>query len=323
MISLQESQVFKEKLLQASHVLIVGHRNPDGDALGSVLAIADFLEENRKVYKIFCREANLQNFYFLSGLERIISDPFLISSKKFDVIVFCDCSDLKQASLGDLAEKIFGNKPFVVNIDHHATNEKYGNLNIVNEAAASATEVVMDIFKTGNIKITRDMAICLLTGILADTGNFLNPSGTAESMLHGAELLKYGFSFNRVYEYLNKNKSIDVLKFWGKILSRLIYNQELDMVIALIKKEDIEEFGLDDEACAGLSNFLNSLCEAGSIMVLRETEDLRIKGSLRTSREDVDVSKFCSLLGGGGHKRAAGFSIKGRLEETLEAWRVV
>ena len=136
-------------------------------------------------------------------------------------------------------------------------------------------------------------------------------------------MLSKGANVREVLNYTSKNKNINILKGWGFALSRLQYNKDYDIVFTLLTKDDLRELGIAKQELEGLANFFNSLKDAKIVLVLYELGDGRVKGSLRTNKDNVDVSKLAGLFGGGGHKKAAGFEIEGRLEKIEEGWRIV
>ncbi|NIV99513.1 hypothetical protein GWN26_10420 [Candidatus Saccharibacteria bacterium] len=209
----------------------------------------------------------------------------------------------------------------IINIDHHATNQNYGQLNLVDAEASSTAEVVYNFFSHNNVKIDKHIATALLVGILTDTTNFTNPGTTVSSMRVASELISHGARTNEISKNLLKNKSIDALRLWGKTLARLEENKELNMAIAVIKKEDFTDIQSPGEAVEGVANFLNALLNVSLVLVLRETDDGFVKGSFRST--DVDVSQIAQALGGGGHKKAAGFTIKGKLDKVDGRWQIV
>jgi phosphoesterase RecJ-like protein len=214
-------------------------------------------------------------------------------------------------------ERIFS----IINIDHHATNQHYGEINLVDPEASSTAEIIFNFLNINNQPVDKHMATALLAGILTDTSNFTNPGTTIGSMKVASRLISYGARTNEISRHLLKNKSIDALRLWGKTLTRLEENKKFNMAIAVIRQEDLADIDAKDEAVEGVSNFLNAMLAVEIVLVLRETDEGFVKGSLRST--SVDVARLAKALGGGGHKKAAGFSIKGRLEQIDGKWKVV
>jgi len=313
------SQKIHHRITQAKKPLFVMHKKPDGDTLGSALALAHWLEAEGKNAIIFCKDVAPKHYDFIPKFDRVRNDP-AIFEQDVDLIVVLDSGDLMYAGVHEIIEGLSKDLP-IINIDHHATNQNYGQLNLVDAEASSTAEVVYNFFSHNNVKIDKHIATALLVGILTDTTNFTNPGTTVSSMRVASELISHGARTNEISKNLLKNKSIDALRLWGKTLARLEENKELNMAIAVIKKEDFTDIQSPGEAVEGVANFLNALLNVSLVLVLRETDDGFVKGSFRST--DVDVSQIAQALGGGGHKKAAGFTIKGKLDKVDGRWQIV
>lgn len=315
------TQKIFNSILAAENILLVSHKKPDGDSLGASLALAMALEKMNKKHLVFCIDEPRPYFSYLPEVENIFCDGDNLDLRYYDLIISLDCGDLKQTGIEEKIVSIFCNA-FLINIDHHRTNENFGHLNLVVDNASSTSEIVYELIKSFNVNIDKDMATCLLTGILTDTGNFTNGATTISSLKIAADLLVRGARFNQINESTLKNKPLSTLKFWGKILSRLEKN-ESGLVSVVITLNDFEESQLDANALDGVANFLNNLDGAKGILVLKEEGEGIIKGSMRSNDDSLDVSAISKLFGGGGHKKAAGFTIKGKLVEQEGNWIVV
>jgi phosphoesterase RecJ-like protein len=310
-----------DSISEANNILLIAHRRPDGDALGSLLALAKTLDGLGKNYTSFCSGSASPYFYFLPGIEKISHEPEDLLLNQFDLIITLDCGDLGQTGISEKIEEALDDAS-LVNIDHHRTNENFAHFNLVIKEASSTSEIIYRFFKNFNLEIDKDIATCLLTGILTDTGNFTNSATTVSALKVASDLLIQGARFNQINLNTSKNKSLAILKLWGRILARLEEN-ESGVVSTVITLNDLEESDLDPEALEGVANFLNNLAGARTVLVLKEEEGDLIKGSLRSNDDAVDVSRIAQFLGGGGHRKAAGFTIKGQLAEINGKWRVV
>jgi phosphoesterase RecJ-like protein len=232
-----------------------------------------------------------------------------------------DAGDLRFAGIADLVAAM-PRRPFILNFDHHATNERFGDVNVLDVTASSTAEVVYNFFRDCGKDIDKAIATCLLTGILTDTGNFSNPATSKSSLEAASDLLGRGGKIQEVANRLMRNKSMESLRLWGDVLSRLKYNEKLGVASTVIFNKDLEREGVEDEQIEGVSNFLNNFLDVKIVLVLRELPGGLVKGSFRTA-ENVDVSLIAKVLGGGGHKKAAGFTVPGRVIETPEGWRVI
>lgn len=309
------------KVLQnAQRVLIVAHQKPDGDAIGASLGLWHWLNENNKETEIYCRNDVPDQFLFLPGADKIKSNSDLFK-QQWDVVIVCDSGDLKYAGIHEHVADLHEDT-VLINIDHHASNQNFGHYNLVNSKASSTAEVVFNFFREIEYEINKEIAKCLLTGVFTDTGGFSNAATNERALYMAAEFSAKGASLSDVYRATVSNKNLEVMKLWGKVLSRLRQN-EFGIAHTYVLKTDLYEGGLNEEAVAGLSNYLSHLKDAKAVFVIFERDDGQIKVSMRTFRDDIDLSKLALAVGGGGHKKASGFTVPGRLEMVGDEVRVV
>lgn len=309
-----------ELLQNADKIVIVAHQRPDGDALGSALALSEYLKHLQKDHEIFCLHKSPDQLAFLNGSDSIRTNPDVIINGDHDVIVCLDSGDLGYAGIEEhLKQKKSGHT--LLNIDHHATNTKYGHVNIVDPGASSTSELMYHLLSHVNYPISQTMATSMLTGILTDTGGFSNLATTSSALDVASKLLSKGARIWDIQANTSKNKSVNSLKLWGIALSRLTRHPS-GIVVTILTKEDVAAYGADPESMEGIANFLNSVEGARAIMVIKEDDEGKIKVSMRTTVPGVDVSAIAKLYGGGGHKKAAGFTIPGKIVKTANGWRI-
>ena len=311
----------EQTIAGAKKVLVLTHQKPDGDAFGSSLAFGKFLDALEATHDIFALGPLSSAANFLPGVKKIKSNPAELSFSNYDLIIILDCGDFKQPGFEAELNSLPKNTA-VINIDHHRTNENFGTINLVDPDAASTTEIIFNLFEEIKFPIDSDVATLLLTGLVTDTSNFSNPATTFASFEAAGRLLSHGARLGEISANVLQNKSLDVLKFWGTILSRLTENKELGVVTTVITKEDLDLANLDEEALEGVTNFLNNLKGAKMVLVLKALEDGKIKGSFRTTTEGIDVSRLAKAFGGGGHAKAAGFTIPGKLVKIEGGWKI-
>lgn len=317
------AEVYK-KILNSKKILLVTHEHPDGDALASVCAFLEWLKSLNKICFAYCRDNPAPQFSFLPWGQEIKKEKDWEFSS-FDLIIILDCGSLSRTNL---AEEIKGRneKQTVIEFDHHPKIDSYADLELRYPAAATA-EIIYDFFKKNKIRITKNIASCLLFGILTDTANFLYPSASAKTIAAASALLLSGARFPRLTGYVLRNKSLSALKVWGQALLNLYINEKYKIAVSLLKaediKEDIKKEKLSEAELEGIAGFLSNLDGVKVVLFLREQADGTIKGSLRASRPDIDVSYLARFLGGGGHRQASGFEVNGRLEETEKGWRII
>ncbi len=314
-LMLAEIKQIHSYLKQAKKILITPHQNPDGDALGSATALAECLYILGKPISIFCATGFAEKWEYLAHINEITNDPLVFADPDIDTIVVVDSGDLRYAGVANFIDR---SRVKLINIDHHATNERYGDINLVIPTASATAEVLYHFFQMSGLTINPTMATSLLTGLITDTDNFLNAATSAEVMAIASDLFRHGGNIKTINKRLLKNKSVDSLKLWGEVLKRLKKIDELDISYTYITQADILRSGIDEGESEGIANFLNGLNETKISLILKETKDGRVKGSFRTTHHDVDVSALAKAMGGGGHKKAAGFNAPGTIKEVLE-----
>lgn len=315
-------QIHRHLVSRASRVAVVPHKNPDGDTLGAATAFVHYLRNHGIDATLWCKTNSTVALAFLPHAEELRSHPAIWLEKQFDTVCIFDSGDPIFAGVQDRIDAL-DNKPTIINFDHHVTNTKFGDMNFLQLDAASTTEVLFNYFQYINEPLDSAMATSLLTGLMTDTGNFSNPA-TSETALHvGSELVKLGGNYNAILGYTYRNKSTDALRLWGIALSRLLIKPELSLAYTALTREDMVGLKVNDGDIDGVANFLNSIGDTKISLLLKETQDGFVKGSLRTTSNDIDVAALAGTFGGGGHRKAAGFSVKGHLEEKAGEWLII
>lgn len=320
---LMDDQILYQKLYslfqKAQRILLITHRKPDGDAVGSTSSLFSYLTSAGKEVTAFCVSPVPDQYHFLPLADQFSTDSAAFR-RSYDLVCVLDSGDLSHAGVEDLINEM-PQKPYLINIDHHATNQGYGDLNIIFVNVSSAAEIIHQFYEANRIPIRPEMATGLLTGILTDTSNFINDATNATCIQAASNLLICGARLKDITSALVNNKTIPALHLWGRAFERLRENHELGIASTVITMDDLEEADEDaPDALEGLANFLAATVNIPVIMVLREMPDGYVKGSLRSSTRDV--SKIACLLGGGGHKKASGFTVKGRVVERNGIWQV-
>jgi phosphoesterase RecJ-like protein len=308
------------KIKAANNILLATHEKPDVDAASSVCAIIEFLEILGKKYSAYCFDPIPFQFGFLPHAEKIKSDKTAFNFSGFDLIITLDCGNVGRTKIGEEIKNRSSNQ-FLVEIDHHIKVENGADLELRNPAFSSTTEAVYEFFKANKIKINKNMANCILAGILTDSGNFIYQATSDKTIKISSEMLSRGANLTQITESTLRNKNIGALKIWGKAISRLEVNEKYGIAFTALRLEDIE--GADEEDLEGIPNFLGNLGNAKAIMVIREQKDGTVKGSLRSAHPDINVAALAQKLGGGGHIKASGFTVEGKLEQTEKGWRII
>lgn len=308
-----------QAIQKANRILLVSDSSPDGDSIGTTAAFYQWLQREGKIVRAFCANPLPRNLLFVDHAQAFTTNGDIFK-ESYDLIITFDSGSLRRAGIDQFIPSTPPGYTLIV-FDHHATNERFGTLNAVFTDACSTAEVVYRFFEELRITIDDRMATALLTGIVYDTSSFSNSGTTSKGVEAAGHLFARGARQTDVLKYLVQNKSIDGLKLWGLALSRLHYHTDFDMVSTYFFAKELPTKA-SEESVEGMSNFLNAVCGyADAVLVLRELPDGRIRGSMRSLKRDI--SKVAQLLGGGGHKKAAGFTVNGKLKEENGSVRVV
>lgn len=311
-----------KKIRSAKNILLAIHNNPDGDACSSICALIDLLESLDIPYKAFCFDRPPEQYGFLPHIEKISSDMDGLDMDGFDLFITLDCGQLSRTKLEDKIEKR-REKLFVIEFDHHPKVHDYADIEIRKMNASSTAEIIYDFFHANKIKMNKERASCILTGILTDTGNLLYDSTSDDTVKIASKMMLFGAKYPAILEKTWRNKSLAAMKIWGLAMSSLAINKKYDFAYTVISRKEIADSGATEEELEGISGFISNLKGVKGLMILRESEDGCIKGNLRSNYPNMDISKLAARLGGGGHPKASGFTIPGRLERAENGWRVV
>ena len=324
----------------AKGILFVGHLRPDGDAISSLLALELIVKKLGQKSYTFAEQQHPLVFNYLPNFYNIINDKVgLYDNFKetdswlqfFDLIIVCDCGSLARTSIAEeiLAFKKYGGK--VIEFDHHPKIDDYADLEIRDSNLSSTAELVYNFISANNIQLDRHLADCILTGIMADTGNFLYPSATNATMEAASASLLAGASYAKILQAISGEKNFTIMKLWGLILDRVQLNMKYKMAIALVTRKEMKEIlsdehlepAIESELFSNLIAFLSNYAGVKVVMLLHEDANGYVKGSLRSTADGYFVDKLAIALGGGGHERAAGFALKGRLDNSDGIWKIV
>lgn len=301
---------------------MICHVEPDGDAVGSMLGLAEALRSKNKKVRTVCKDRIPAIFSYLGNTD-LIGNTF--SGEGLEAIILLDNGDFRRTGFTEEIRAAQGEGITVLNIDHHPKNDlwKIANINYANEEASSASEIVYNILVGLDYEISPAIATSLLTGIFYDTGGFKHPNTSEQVLGVAADLLCRGARLRKISDNIANSKSVSVFRLWGIALSRLRIHPKLGISVSVLCQKDLEACGASEDDVSGLVNLLSSAPESKVALLLYETKDAKIKGSLRTERDNIDLAKLAQLLGGGGHKKASGFTLPGRVEIEGDRWRVV
>jgi phosphoesterase RecJ-like protein len=315
----------REKYLQAKRlidkaekVLCIAHKKPDGDTLGAVCALYIGLKNMGKKVRMACIDEVPERFLFLPEINKITRD---FNFREFDLIIVVDAGASYMTRYHEIYPDIFKGEVPVINIDHHASNDNFGTCNIVDSSSASATIILFKLFEVSEITITPQMATALLCGIYNDTGGMMHSNTNLDVFEISARLVELGGRVNIVAKNLFRTTTLSSLKIWGRALENARVNEE-GITVSVVTWRDFEECGANGDEISGVVDLLNSVPGAKYACLLNEDRNGKIKGSFRTQRDDVDLSELASRFGGGGHRKAAGFMMPGRLHREVH-WKII
>jgi bifunctional oligoribonuclease and PAP phosphatase NrnA len=301
-----------ETLRRAKSVAIVSHRDPDPDTIGSGIALGLALEHLGKRVTLHCADPVPEGVSFLAWADRYTSDP---PPATCDLIVTVDFGSVERAKFALPAG------PTLVNIDHHASNDAFGSVNLVDVSSAATAELVSRVIDALGVKWTADMATAALVGIMTDTGSFQFPSTDSRALERAARLREAGADLQAITYNIFRNKRFQALKLWGFAFSRLRREQDGQLVWTEVTREDFANAEALDEDISGLVEQIARSSGMRVALLFNEHDAGAIKVSCRTSAwaPSVDASAVMARFGGGGHVRAAGALVTGNVTDVREA----
>ena len=299
-------------LIQNSEsIVVVTHQTPDGDAVGSSLAMKLALESMGKNPDVIIPE--VPSIYdFLPGREDIKASSDV---EKYELAISVDCATEMRID----GKEYFENAKHTIVIDHHGSNTMYGDFNYVNPVSPACCDILAGVFDYYNINITKDIGTCLLTGIITDTGGFKYPSTTAETFEFAAELLRKGVNVSEIYKRTMDTMSRATFELTKRVMDRMEILEDGKVAFTYITKQDVNEVDAKPGDHEGLVNIGRNLDGVEVSIFIRQNEENKdeFRASLRTNG-DVNASDICLMFGGGGHPRAAGATIEGTIEQVKE-----
>jgi bifunctional oligoribonuclease and PAP phosphatase NrnA len=300
--------------------LVVTHENPDGDALGSMLAMALALRALRKDVVMYL-SGNAPTpaeyrFLDLGDVRRELPDDL-----EERVLLAVDCANDRR-----IGEQNTGvdRAQLVVNVDHHHDNSEFGDVNLIVADASSTSEIVRDILRELDVALTPEIAAALYVGLVTDTGRFQYTNTTPKALRLAAELVEAGADVHGIFRHVYETVQFSKLKLLARALERAQLFEGGRLVVSYLLKDDFGDVGAEEPYSEGIIDSLRAV--EGSEMVALIREPPRNEGparriSLRSSHDEVDVSAVARKMGGGGHRQAAGFSSDKPIGEIVEFLR--
>jgi bifunctional oligoribonuclease and PAP phosphatase NrnA len=295
-----------DELRSAERFLLTTHEGPDGDALGSLLAMHELLEQMGKDSVMFlaAKEFPLPVEYRFVALTDVFHEPPADVADR--VLVFLDCGNIDRMPV----EFLQRDGAHILNLDHHHDNTRFGSVNLVDTEASCTAEIVFDLAKRLGAEITPEIAAALYVGLITDTGMFMYENTRPASHRMAAELIEAGVDVNDIYRRLYERVPAEKLALMARALSKVERFDDDRVAITYVGVDDYEATGGGEDLTEGIIDFLRSLEGISVAAMIRDKTDsgrAARKVSLRSTDGTVDVSAIARVHGGGGHRRAAGF----------------
>lgn len=302
---------FEDKLKGVASVAISGHVRPDGDCVGSTLAVYNYISTYfPEIHVTLYLESIPDVFYFLKNADKIQHD--FEEDKEFDLFIVLDCGD--EDRLGNFS-KYFDKAKHTLCIDHHVSNQAFADDNYIIPDASSTCELVFNMMEKD--KITKEIAECLYTGIVHDTGVFQYSCTSAQTMNNAGILMEKGIDYPKIVTDTFYLKTYDQNRILGYALLNSKLYLDGKVILTYLTKENLEEFHCTPKELDGIVNQLRVTKGTEVAVFLYEVEDGSFKASFRVTG-DVNVAEIAQVFGGGGHVKAAGCNIFGEIDTVVD-----
>ncbi|MEM0950537.1 MAG: bifunctional oligoribonuclease/PAP phosphatase NrnA [Cyanobacteria bacterium P01_H01_bin.74] len=301
-------------------VFITAHVGPDGDTLGSMLALKLALGEHVKhLDRIDCVISGKMPdvFSFLPGIGWVMhmEDDANKLCTEYDMAISVDCGSPDRLGL---AQPVFNAAKLSVNIDHHISNVGFATLNLIDTSAAASTEVIYDLLMAMNIPVDENVATCLYVGIITDTGCFRYSNTTGKVLQIASQLVSAGARPEFIYRQMFEEQPLEKLQLHAKAFLNASFNTDKTVAWTVVTQSLLAEMHSPEEYVEGIVELLRRIDTVVVAFVIRETPAGTTKVSIRSDRETIDVSEIMAQFNGGGHRLAAGCSINATLDSALD-----
>lgn len=300
-----------EKIKASKKSLVLSHLNPDGDTLGSMLALGAVLKESGHVVDHVVSDDVPEILKFSPFAECVKRPESEGLQKNYDLAFSLDCGSIKR--LGS-AKSLWVNAGITINIDHHVSNEGFGNINWIEPEATSTGQVVYWLTKELKVKITKEIATLFYITLLTDTGCFSNSNTNAEAMKWASELILLGAEHEKVYKKVFMERPYRAVKLFGAALNNLSLLEDGMLAWTYVDNGLMKSLSATSEDAEDIVDYMMRT-KGVKVGVFFRDDLSEIKVSLRSNTNEVDVSRIAASVGGGGHKRAAGANIKAPFNE--------
>lgn len=285
---------------------ITSHIRPDGDSLGSSLGLYWLLRSLDKDVEVIMRDPVPHSYQQLPGASDVRVTPAVDPS--YNAVFVIECSDITRPGLSDLE------KQFVVNIDHHSTTALFGNINWIDSTASAVGEMIYNLCKATGVRVTKEIAECVYTALITDTGSFHYSNTTERTFKVASELVRTGVKPAKTAEAVFASYPWSRIQLMGAVLSTAKRDESGRVAVMRQSLDMQQQAHASDEDADGFVNYPLTVGEVEAVAMLKECEQGVYRTSLR-SKGDVNVAKVAEKFGGGGHRNAAGCTLRGTWEE--------
>jgi phosphoesterase RecJ-like protein len=291
---------------EAHSICIVGHIRPDGDCIGSQIGLATALENSGKEVTVWNQDPVPDKLRFLDP-NKLVRRP--VAGQHFDLVIAADSADISRIGK---SQDFIGNRKLLVNIDHHASNTRYGDINWVSPHEPSTGELIFDLCKWAGWKITQPIANSLFTAVSTDTGSFQYPSTTPDTLQTAAELVERGADLGEICREVYQSYPLTRVKLLRHVYSTFRLTHGGKTAYFWLKKRDYARADASVEESEGLIDHIRAVEGVEVALVFEELEPELTRVSFRSKDERIDVAAIAQMFSGGGHKAAAGARVAGR-----------
>lgn len=300
-----EQQALAEALRGADRITALCHENPDADTIGGAVAIALIARRLGKEWEIVSVDAPAPAFDFLPLFDAFRQAPAL----EPDVAVVCDAATLERVGRVAVEHAAWLDRARLVNVDHHVTNSRFGEVNVVDPGAAATCQVIAAALPHLGVELDEEIATALLTGIIRDSHGFSDPSTSGETLRIAAQLVDAGAPIALVHRRVLADLPYATMALWGRMLRGIGQRRSGRIIYTTLTQEMLDATGTQNHDADGLAEFIAKAKDADISILLREVGPRQTRVSLRVS-EAVDATRIAGVFGGGGHARRAGCTIE-------------
>jgi phosphoesterase RecJ-like protein len=302
-------ELIRKKIIQSQRIVITSHLRPDGDSLCTSLALYFMGKQLGKDMAIINKDNTPFPFNLYPDIGNIQIGQ--IASKKFDVIILLECANVSRSGQLNIDDY------FKINMDHHFSNDYYADINWVDPQASAVSEMAFELCKKLGVKITPEIANHLYCGIVSDTGSFQFSNTNAEAFKACSELVSLGASPIKISERLFNNNPPEKIKLLGYVLSTLKMNETGDVAVITMFKEHLDKLDLKEIETEDITTLARSIKGVKMVLFFKQMDEDTFRVSLR-SKGSANAAMIAEHFGGGGHRHAAGFTVKGKHEKLIQ-----